>query len=308
MQSIIGDEYDLFIPQLTGSDAVDTAIRLAWTLKQGKIAVRPNSYHSGSIVGWQLSDRDKEFTTNWSAIDWHMEAKTFDNVDDVANTCKENNISAILVDAITWSNGAEGVPDSYWHQLAVLANEMDIPLIADEILTGFGKTGSWSYFKAIGVSPDILVFGKALTAGHEPLALVCVHKRMSEKLAGKWLASGNTKAFNECGAAIALKTINIIKREKLLDRVNNVIVPFLQQLSTDINTTGKVESQTHGVLLELDFGEHYKRSAKFQFKMRKRGYWQRTWKHLYFHLFYNITDDELSALRTNILGVLSEMK
>lgn len=308
MQSIIGDEYALFIPQLTGSDAVDTAIRLAWTLKQGKIAVRPNSYHSGSIVGWQLSDRDKEFITNWSAIDWHVEANTHDDVNDVLSVCKLNDISAILVDAITWSNGAKGVPDDYWRELAVLAKELDIPLIADEILTGFGKTGSWSYFKSIGISPDILIFGKALTAGHDALALVCVRKDLSAKLAGKWLASGNTKAFNECGAAIALKTINIIKREKLLDRVNNVIVPFLQQLSTDINTTGKVESQTYGVLLELDFGTDYKRSAKFQFKMRKRGYWQRTWKHLYFHLFYNITDDELLALRISILDVLNEMK
>jgi len=298
----------LFIPQLTGSDAVDTAIRLAWTLNQGKIAVRPNSYHSGSIVGWQLSDRDREFVTKWTPIDWYVEAETHDNVDSMDHLLSNGGISALLVDAVTWSNGTETASDEYWQTTAKIAKENGVILIADEILTGFGKMGNWSYFKNIDVTPDMLVFGKALTAGHEALSLVCVHKGISKKLAGNWLASGNTKAFNECGAAVALQTIRILKRDQLLDRVNTVITPFLKQLAADIVATGKAKAITYGVLMEIDFGEEYKRSAKFQFKMKKRGFWQRTWKHLYFHIFYNITDEELTNLRTNILEVLAEMK
>jgi len=308
IKSVIGDEYDLFIPQLTGSDAVDTAIRLAWTIKQGKIVVRPNSYHSGSIVGWQLSDRNKEFITTWEPIDWYVELETHDDIKSIDCLLNKVGISAFLVDAVTWSNGLEVASDEYWKEMADIAKKNNIVLIADEILTGFGKTGSWSYFKNIGVTPDMLIFGKALTAGHDALALVCVHKTISGKLSGKWLASGNTKAFNECGAAVAVHTMNMIRRDNLLERVNVVISPFLKQLAIDVSATGKAKAKSHGVILELDFGEEYKRSVKFQFKMKKRGFWQRTWRQLYFHIFYNVTDDELLNLRTNILEVLAEMK
>lgn len=299
--TLIGSEYDLLIPQLTGSDAVDTAIRLAWMTNSGKVIVRPNSYHSGSVVGWQMADREKEYTRTWNKCDWFIEADSDDNPNDIRRILSRGGCSAILVDALTWQDGLRFMPDEYWHEVAALAIKYNVPLIVDEVLTGFGKLGAWSYFiNVLGIEPDIVIFGKNMTGGHDALSMVCVHEKYSTLLTGKFLPSGNTKSFNECGAAVTLKNIELLKQDMIFHRLESVVFPFLKELELDINTSGKAVCSVYGSVMSIDCGSYVK-NYKFHLKMKKAGYWQRMWKMPYFHIFYNITELELESLKDAIL-------
>lgn len=299
--TLIGYEYNLLIPQLTGSDAVDTAIRLAWMTNSGKVIVRPNSYHSGSVIGWQMADRDKEYVRGWNKCDWFIEADSDDNPNDIRRLLSRGGCSAILVDALTWQYGLRFMPKEYWYEVASLAVEYGVPLIVDEVLTGFGKLGAWSYFiNVLGIEPDIVIFGKNMTAGHDQLAMVCVHEKYSTLLTGKFLPSGNTKSFNECGAAVTLKNIELLKRDNVFERLESVVFPFLKELERDVNISGKAVCSVYGSVMSIECGSYVK-NHKFHLKMKRAGYWQRMWKMPYFHIFYNITELELVLLRDAIL-------
>jgi adenosylmethionine-8-amino-7-oxononanoate aminotransferase len=301
LKKILGADYNLFIPQLTGSDAVDTAIRCAWSINSGKIIVRPNSYHSGSITGWQLSDRTREFTPSWSKCNWFIEADSDDDANDIRRLLKRGGCSAILVDALTWSNGSRFVSPDYWHEVAVLAKQHGVPLIVDEVLTGFGKFGVWSYFvNTLRIMPDMLIFGKNMTAGHEALSMVCISDEYADLLKGKWLASGNTKSFNECGAAITSAHIDIIQRDLIFENVNKNIIPYIKEIEQEVNKSGKAKCKAHGVIFEIDCGSD-RANYKFHLKMKKLGFWQRFWKTSYFHVFYNTDNNELNLLKEAIL-------
>lgn len=305
INQLIGDDYDILIPALTGTDAVDIAIRLAWWKKEGYILTRPDTYHSGSISGWHHADRTRELTSKWKPYDWVSYTNSRTEASSVGDALSTNNVSAVLVDSVSWFNGVKQNDKHYWTDVYNLTKSNGALFIADEVLTGFGKMGEWSHFLSMGIVPDIITFGKALTAGHDNLALVCVHKDTTKYLKGQWLAVGNTRSFNEVGASVSLAAIKMMERMESLQRVKNVIAPFLSNLCNDINAIGKYNAATAGTIISFNLNDP-ERNALFNKKMRKCGYWH-TSSYPFFQLFYDAKEEDLQHMKTSIINNIKEI-
>jgi adenosylmethionine-8-amino-7-oxononanoate aminotransferase len=118
------------------------------------------------------------------------------------------------------STGASVPPPDYWPRLRGLCDRYDILLIADEILTGAGRTGTWSALEPFGVAPDLLVMGKGLAGGYVPLSAVIAPRRLIDVLARGSATVLHAQTFSHhatlCAAGTA--TIKYLHRHRLIER------------------------------------------------------------------------------------------
>ena len=109
-------------------------------------------------------------------------------------------------------------PAAYWPRLRALCDEHDILLIADEVITGFGRTGTMFGCEHWSVTPDLLTFAKGITSGYVPMGGVAVSRRVERAFAGASFMNINTYAGHPVACAAAMKTLDIIEREGLVQR------------------------------------------------------------------------------------------
>ena len=118
--------------------------------------------------------------------------------------------------------GAGGVivpPDDYFERIRAIAHKLDGLLIADEVITGFGRTGRWFGLERYGVEPDIIQFAKGITSGYIPLGGVGISDAVREAINGvppgkRWMHAFTYSGHPTC-CAVALKNIDILEREQL---------------------------------------------------------------------------------------------
>jgi adenosylmethionine-8-amino-7-oxononanoate aminotransferase len=131
-------------------------------------------------------------------------------------------IAAIIMDPIPGSNSGYPLPpDGYLQGVRDLCNKYGILLIFDEVQTGFGKTGKWFACENWNVTPDIMTISKALTGGYAPLGVAVTTKKIADvfkKGPGTEFRSGGTYGGHPVSCAAALANIDIIEREKLVER------------------------------------------------------------------------------------------
>ncbi len=120
--------------------------------------------------------------------------------------------------------GAAGVivpQEDYWPRIRQICDRYQVLLIADEVITGFGRTGHWFALQHYGVEPDIVTFAKGITSGYFPLGGMGVNDRIAEAIdqgEGKWMHA-YTYSGHPAGCAVALETLRIVQSEGLLERV-----------------------------------------------------------------------------------------
>jgi adenosylmethionine-8-amino-7-oxononanoate aminotransferase len=113
-------------------------------------------------------------------------------------------------------------PDDYFARIREICTKYDVLLIADEVITGFGRTGRWFGLERYGVEPDIVQFAKGVTSGYIPLGGVGVSDRVREAINGvspgrRWMHAFTYSGHPTC-CAVALKNIEILERDGLIDR------------------------------------------------------------------------------------------
>jgi len=108
--------------------------------------------------------------------------------------------------------------------------QRDILLVADEVITGFGRTGNWFGSETFGIEPDLMSIAKGVSSGYLPIGGVMVSDKVADVLydAGEF-HHGFTYSAHPVTAAAALENLRIIEDEKLVDRVRDDIGPYLQQ-------------------------------------------------------------------------------
>jgi putrescine---pyruvate transaminase len=125
-------------------------------------------------------------------------------------------------------------PD-YLPRLREICDAHEILLIADEIMTGFGRTGRWFAIEHSGVVPDMLLVAKGLTAGYMPLAATIVTDEIfravtAQDVPGPEFASGNTWDAHPPACAAALAVLDVLEREDLVGRVAGLAERFAQEV------------------------------------------------------------------------------
>lgn len=133
----------------------------------------------------------------------------------------KDHIACLFVEPVNFAGGVIIPPKGYLKLLRQLCDEHQITLIVDEVITGFGRTGSWFAFQQEEIRPDMITLGKGITAGYFPLAAVSVENHIYEDLIRHKvpLKMVITMAGHPTGCSIALKAIEIIERDNLRDKV-----------------------------------------------------------------------------------------
>lgn len=156
-------------------------------------------------------------------------------------------IAAFFAEPIMGSGGVILPPADYLPRLREICRQHDIVYVSDEVVTGFGRLGEWFASESVfGVVPDIITSAKGLTSGYLPLGATIVSDRIYDVIAepghGRYFAVGYTYSGHPVSCAAALKNIEIIEREGLLDHVRRIGPYFQEQLRTlaDLPMVGDV--------------------------------------------------------------------
>jgi putrescine---pyruvate transaminase len=244
-----------------GSTAVDTAVRMVgfYQTCMGRpektdIVARDHSYHGSTYlsqsVGKRPGDRVEEFRYKLDGIhhltapnpyrrpEGMSEAQFCDALvaefEDLIARVGADRIGGFIAEPIQASGGVIVPPDGYLRRMWEVCQRHDILFIADEVVTAFGRLGHWFASEAeFGVVPDMITCAKGLTSGYLPLGALIFSDRIWEVMASKgerWFTSGFTYSGHPVSCAAALKSIEIIENEGLLERAATVGDYFIDRL------------------------------------------------------------------------------
>jgi adenosylmethionine-8-amino-7-oxononanoate aminotransferase len=130
-------------------------------------------------------------------------------------------VAMVIAEPVQNAGGCIVPPEGYWPGLRRLCDRYGIVLVADEVITGFGRLGEWFGVTRFGATPDIITTAKGLTSAYAPMGAVLVGDRVAEPLyaAGRTLLHGITFGGHPLCAAIALRNLEIMERDGVLANV-----------------------------------------------------------------------------------------
>jgi putrescine aminotransferase len=146
-------------------------------------------------------------------------------------------------------------PDGYWPRVQEVLGRHGILLILDEVVTAYGRTGQWFAAQRYELDPDVIVTAKALTSGYLPMGAVLVHDGLVELLDGTAFRHGFTYNGHPVGAAVALANLEIIERERLLERAVETGSRLLERLRPAADLAGVAEVRGVGLMLGVELQE-----------------------------------------------------
>ena len=239
----------------SGSEAIDTVVRIARYYWQAKgepdrsiIIARTNGYHGSTIAGASLGGMKHMHVQGgpWvPGIEHVMQpyafgegfgedpaafgARAADALEQRILEVGPHNVAAFIGEPVQGAGGVIIPPDSYWPRIEAICRKYGILLICDEVICGFGRLGRWFGFQHFGVKPDLVAMAKGLSSGYLPISAVGVADHIVEALraAGGDFVHGYTYSGHPTAAAVALKNIEIIEREGLVERTANDTGPYL---------------------------------------------------------------------------------
>ena len=240
-----------------GSEANEAAIRMARYFhhrrgEEGRnwILARRSAYHgigygSGSASGLPIYHEGFEPMlphVRHLTPPWPYRAELFDGrdptdfcLDELERTIEEigpGRVAAMIGEPVMGVGGMLVPPADYWPRVRELLSAHGILLILDEVVTAFGRTGSWFAAEHFGVDPDLLVTAKGITSGYVPLGAVLVSASVAEALRREHgFPVGFTYYGHPTACAVALKNLEIIEREGLLDRARDTGAYLLDRLA-----------------------------------------------------------------------------
>lgn len=211
-----------------GSEANETAFKLArhyWMLKgqhNRKIVIsRKQSYH-GVAIGSTSATGLKPFRdfTNSNAPDfYHVDAMSTEALRQAIEELGPENVAAFITEPVQGAGGVHIAPEGYFQEVRDLCDEYGLLLIADEVITGFGRTGTFFAMEHFDVEPDLLCFAKGVTSGYAQLGGVMVSDAIHQDLIAlskDTLLHGYTYSGHAMACAVGLKNIEIVERENLV--------------------------------------------------------------------------------------------
>jgi putrescine aminotransferase len=224
----LGDHSGVFFTS-GGSDSVDTAAKIArryWVARgepQRQIIIcREGAYHGVNAFGTSLSGI-KPNAAGWGSLVTQVLRVGRDDLAGLERALEEHegSVAAFIGEPVQAAAGVFAPSPGYWDGVKDLCRRRDVLLIADEVVTGFGRLGRWFGSERYDIQPDMIVCAKGLSSGYMPVGAVIVADGVRETL---WSAQagafrhGYTYSGHPAGCAVALANIDIIENEGLVER------------------------------------------------------------------------------------------
>ena len=249
-----------------GSTAVDSAIRFVHFYnnvlgrnKKKKIISREKSYHGSTYLSATMcgKNRDKDWMDTATelvhflpdvnpsrrpekiSVDEFLENKISDLENAILKLGAEN-VGAFIAEPVLASGGVIVPPNGYHKRCLEVCHKYDVLYISDEVVTAFGRLGHWFASKEVfGIEPDIITCAKGLTSGYVPMGACIISDKIFSEISGNsakeaTFSNGYTYSGHPVSSAAALKNIEIIENEGLLEHVHE-ISPYFQQRINDLN-------------------------------------------------------------------------
>jgi taurine--2-oxoglutarate transaminase len=244
-----GDLSRSFI-SLGGTEANEAAIKIChqYTGKR-KIITRYRTYHGGTATSMSLSSGDAR---SWAQVMGGTEKiqvpqpycyrcmfgqsypacelQCVKYVDDVIELeGGGDKVAGIIFEPVTGANGIIVPPAEYFPRLKEVCDKHGVLMIADEVMTGFGRTGRWFAMNHWDVVPDIMTMAKGMTCGYLPLGATIVRKHIGDKFKEQFFSHGATYAGHALGCATAVALIPIYQSDSLVENSKNMGAYLLEK-------------------------------------------------------------------------------
>ncbi len=216
----------------SGSEAVDTALKIARLVQQRRghddkqiIIRRTHGYH-GTNFGGTAAQGIAPNREGWGDLVPHFIEVPNDNIEDVAKAFARHGerIAAVISEPVQGAGGVWPPEDGYLQGLRRLCDQHRSLLVFDEVICGFGRTGSWFGAQTFGVTPDLMTFAKGVSSGYQPLSGVIVAPDVAQELCepGFMLRTGYTYSGHPMACAAGVANIKLIESDGLVERANDI--------------------------------------------------------------------------------------
>ncbi|MEM7075273.1 MAG: aspartate aminotransferase family protein [Pseudomonadota bacterium] len=236
----------------SGSEANDTNIRLVRTYWETKgkpdktiIISRKNAYHGSSMGSASLGGMAAMHAQGGMPIPdihhidqpyWWGEGGDSDpeefglsrarQLEDAVLRFGADKVAAFIGEPIQGAGGVIIPPDSYWPEIQRICKEHDILLIADEVICGFGRTGTWFGSETMGIRPQIMTVAKGISSGYAPVGGSIVCDEVADVLGSCDFSHGYTYSGHPVTNAVALENLRILDEEGIVDRAGRETAPY----------------------------------------------------------------------------------
>lgn len=238
---------------LAGADANENAVKFArWALgrPQGRIITRQRSYHGASYatMAWSGDSRGAAYPPAMPAP-IHAEppycyrcpfglaypacgVRCAAQIEECIEREGEDAIAAVLMEPHAGTNGIVA-PGEYWPRLRETCSRHGVALIADEVMSGFGRVGEWFAWQRYGEAgrPDMMTLAKGLTGAHLPLGAVVVSRQVSAALECEMLETGLTYSGHPLSCAAGLAALEAYRDERLIERARSLGAGMFRRLN-----------------------------------------------------------------------------
>lgn len=248
--------YEMSLPMNSGAEAVETAIKTArrWAYdvkglpeNSAEIIVASGNFHGRTTTIVGFSDDPSSFKGFGPYCTQAFPMHEYGNLEDLKSKITPNT-AAIMVEPIQGEGGIVIPPDGYLKGIEQLCRERNILFICDEIQAGLGRSGKLFAHYYEGVRPDIVIIGKALSGGFYPVSAILADKAVLGVI--KPGEHGSTFGGNPLAAAVAVRALEVIEEEKLIERSAELGAYFTDRLRA-IDSPHIVKVRARGLWIGL---------------------------------------------------------
>jgi adenosylmethionine-8-amino-7-oxononanoate aminotransferase len=282
----------------SGAEANETAFKLArfYWFRQGrmdktKIISRRQSYHGGTLATTAATGIPA-FWRGFGVLDPSFIRAGTNHADrtqgyprcdlgcaaDIENAILRegpDTVAAVIAEPVHGAGGIIPPTPEYFPRLRQICDRHDVLLIADEVVTGFGRTGRWFGLEHWDVQPDIMTFAKAVTSAYVPLAGAMVsgpiHQALLQADAGQRFMHGATNSAHPTACVVALRNLQIIEEEGLVQNAAAMGQRLQEDLATLLQEDGVGDVRGQGLLAAVELSAEPERFKPFALELNVGG-------------------------------------
>lgn len=270
----------------SGSEANDTNIRLVHRYydllgkpEKKQFISRKNAYHGSTVAAGSLGGmnamhqqvRGLDYVHHIGQPHWFAEGgdlapeefglRVARELETKIDELGEDRVAAFIAEPIQGAGGVIVPPDSYWPEIQRICDQRDILLIADEVICGFGRTGSWFGSDSYQIKPQLMTFAKAITNGYFPLGGVMISDQIADVLLahGGEFTHGLTYSGHPAACAAGLATLRTLQETNIIETAADTVSPHFQRRLRELEDhpiVGEVRGRGMFAAVELVRDKH----------------------------------------------------